>query len=85
MSAHTPRPWAVSLNGRDVLHGTETVTRARHRYDAALIAAAPDMLAALRLALSLLETVPVDSFPGDRDYELALIRAAIFNATEGTT
>ena len=61
MSAHTPGPWGHGVNPRHILAGDDEVARAialgTHRLEeakanAALIAAAPDLLAACEKALA---------------------------------
>lgn len=77
MSAHTPGPWKVLADTRtgavDVWSGARFVCTVgvpgasgdeSIEPDAALIAAAPDLLAACKAALSLVESLPYD--PTDR-------------------
>lgn len=77
MSAHTPGPWKVLADTRtgavDVWYGARFVCTVgvpgasgdeSIEPDAALIAAAPDLLAACKAALSLVESLPYD--PTDR-------------------
>ena len=77
MSAHTPGPWKVLADTRtgavDVWSGARFVCTVgvpgasgdeSIEPDAALVAAAPDLLAACKAALSLVESLPYD--PTDR-------------------
>jgi len=77
VSAHTPGPWKVLADTRtgavDVWSGARFVCTVgvpgasgdeSIEPDAALIAAAPDLLAACKAALSLVESLPYD--PTDR-------------------
>lgn len=82
MSAkHTPGPWAVAVNGR----GTMLVSTPRDYIaevftgspaDGALLAAAPDMLAALLAVNEYLADMPL------MDPTVTLVRAAIAKATQ---
>lgn len=93
---HTDAPWAVvsdkgdditvcafdgdPKNGlmRDVIC---EITSSRDEADAALIAAAPEMLEALDWLLAAIEADPAkESHPGDREERLALACAAARNA-----
>jgi len=94
-SNFTPGPWraelALTFDGRaagsyDVLSDDERrgrfICETQSKADAALIAAAPAMLAALREALELLNDPDADGFQASRvEY---LIESAIRLATEGS-
>lgn len=73
MSAHTPGPWTIESDGTTVSMGGQCVIVGpapdsapivEQRANAALIAAAPSLLAACKAALSLVESLPYD--PTDR-------------------
>jgi len=52
--SHTPGPWIASRYGTVFAPGGRTVALASYPEDAALIAAAPDLLAAAEAALAIL-------------------------------
>jgi len=93
--AHTPGPWAVSLespeiviyNGRIVAECRSIGPVNQYQYNARLIAAAPDLLAALVEAECLVSTLEDgEKVNGVRlDEVAATIRAAILSATTPTT
>ena len=85
MSAHTPGPWRAVGHaiygpftplGREaigaVVCSTTTINRPRHLADARLIAAAPDLLEALKNAARIMETFDVGV---DRDIRAAIAKA----------
>ena len=88
MSAHTPGPWGHGVNPRHILAGDDEVARAialgTHRLEeakanAALIAAAPDLLAALERVGCQDEGmcgVAVEHFPDGRCFVCAAIAKA---------
>ena len=53
MNAHTPGPWRAE--GRKVMHGTQQIAHANLSYDTTLIAAAPDLLAALSRVVEVMD------------------------------
>jgi hypothetical protein len=66
MSAHTPGPWTINKHGKIVSPSGETIVVAGVRYatpsnppcgNAHLIAAAPDLLVALKKCLNFIENV----------------------------
>lgn len=68
MSAHTPGPWRFSHGdiwptgrGPRIAHLNDWVSVDRYKANAALIAAAPDLLAALEGMLLMVEKVLTDS------------------------
>ena len=89
---HTPGPWTVeghTVNARGVAYGFANSTASAHelRANARLIAAAPDMLAALRLAAHTLDFAQsIVTRAVDSDTFLAALtaaRVAINKAEEG--
>lgn len=87
--SHTPGPWYVVLNGQQIeVHSHDntnarewTIARNLREYDARLIAASPDLLAALKRVLAILQqpaTVALDNqiVAGD----LALARDTVTRA-----
>lgn len=83
MSAqHTPGPWNVSppceLSPRYSVYHNGPLVYVDRREDAQLIAAAPDLLAALQIAEAAL-----DAYSGGESSDLSTIRAAIAKATGG--
>jgi hypothetical protein len=83
MSAHTPAPWRIGDAGLTVFGppngnpSPETVAATRNRANARLIAAAPELLAALR------DLVAVTQQNYDNRHELAAALDAIERATGG--
>jgi len=82
MSAqHTPGDWHVHTNDLwSTVHAGDTLVAdvIRNSDDARLIAAAPDLLAALRACVDLMQSAHL---PGGRDFvEYAAARAAIARA-----
>lgn len=89
MSAHSPRPWTCdppersghvhvirAKNGRCIAHvGSDLPDDARQAANAALIAAAPDLLMALleatdALSVAVREAVNMPGFDPERDHEV---------------
>lgn len=88
---HTPGPWTVSISDDARIEDRITtadgapifVGRFVNYHNAQLIAAAPDLLAALQHALDRLESIPTDrDEAGIYRHAAALARAAISKATE---
>ena len=84
---HTPGPWALRQHGPH--HFTVTgqtpglIADIHTDRDAALVRAAPDLLAALQHALDRLESIPADrDEAGIYRHAAALARAAISKAKE---
>lgn len=81
MSRHTPRPWTIEENemmGRDIVSAAGRALICTQVYspdDAALIAAAPELLAALSDLLS------IEGIEGDRTVVINKAFAAIDKAT----
>ena len=89
---HTPGPWATDTNGLitagpNRLHIAQTAVTGMGRaaeLNANLLAAAPDMLQALKLALVSIErTAMQQGQDPSTDTEAAIVRAAITKALEG--
>ena len=84
--AHTPGPWHLNPRGWVVQSTGDIVTRLEcsnnKEADARLIAAAPELLAALEAVLPDLEHYVATHGPGP-DKRLAIARAAIARATVG--
>ncbi len=84
MSTHTPGPWTVEVHDTTTTIEalSQTVAVDVSNCDAALIAAAPELLEALRAALTWLPYVG-DGAPLDPEIDLVLAqcRAAITKAT----
>jgi hypothetical protein len=88
MSAHTPGPWVAETSGLPLAVTTEdgrhlaTVypSRDEGRANARLIAAAPDLLAALRTMVDAFNVKDIDPLVAFASIERA--RAAICKATE---
>ena len=84
---HTPGPWALSTDARgyDIVTGADGSLVLKSTIcmttDAALIAAAPELLAALRHLLE--DAVALNMGESDRSGVLAEARAAIARATGG--
>ncbi len=92
MTKHTPGPWATDdagliTAGRSRLHIAQAATTGLgHAADAnaRLLAAAPEMLAALGLALLAIErNCYHQGIDPQQDTEAAIVRAAIRKATTG--
>lgn len=88
---HTPGPWRVECDGTSVCMagqvcitdpGPDRATRAELKANAALIAAAPDLLAACRAALAEKSRAYQDTFDSrmDNDPTVRTLRAAIAKA-----
>jgi hypothetical protein len=91
---HTPGPWAYDTNGLITagprrLHIAQTAVTGMGRaaeLNAALLAAAPDMLQALKIALISMERAVIQmGIDPAMDTECQIIRAAITKAQEPTT
>jgi len=89
---HTPGPWATDTNGLITagprrLHIAQTSVTGMGRaaeLNAYLLAAAPDMLQALQMALVSIErSVMQQGQDPSTDTEAAIVRAAINKALEG--
>jgi hypothetical protein len=93
MNAHTPGPWTlIGEQGCAVWGGSKIIAQMREsrtnhkqaRIDALLIAAAPELLAALQM---LSEALPSDAYMRSEGKEpgpgLVMMRAAIAKATGG--
>lgn len=81
MSKHTPGPWTIGAleSGQAAVDGAngEEVTGFISPADAALIAAAPDMLAALEESAAILRLLdPLDSPGGSEKLSAAIANAA---------
>ena len=92
MTAHTPGPWTVNAGHSDgyriqqTLCGSDSARvialvygRGEHYHDAVLVKAAPDLLAACRDALALLEDDDADILAANRVQDV--LCAAIAKAT----
>lgn len=95
MSQHTPAPWTIEpaqdrrvylINHRRAAVGEIVYTDTRNPADASLIAAAPDLLDALYVALPFVEDCEADPVyrAGAVAKALKQIRAAIDKAEETT-
>lgn len=89
MSAHTPGPWTIKdvSYGQDIMAGPIEVAHVRraggapHHGNSRLVAAAPDLLEALQMALTELDGLNLDAIGFDRT-ALATMREAVAKAVK---
>lgn len=84
MSAHTPGPWRTYFNGWGICDDSGHIASAESKEDARLIAAAPDLLTALKRMLQEFDfMVEANVIPDVRDDIIFSAARAAISKAEG--